>query len=134
MKELGRYTSRDIYMKDFGQCTRFDTEPDILELTETVNERTGHLSRPEYEYHDEFWRVVDMGEEALPTLFEALLDEETSNWLYFHAISHIAHEARMPSVQIPEEARGRYDLVTIAFLEYAIEQGIPFGLEEQLAS
>ncbi|OGL33000.1 hypothetical protein A3F64_03090 [Candidatus Saccharibacteria bacterium RIFCSPHIGHO2_12_FULL_42_8] len=111
-------------MRTRGEFTRFDGEPNVLELTETVNKRTSHLSFPEYEYHDEFWRVVDMGEEALPDLFATLLDEETSNWLYFHAIVHIAHDLRLPNIEVPEEARGCYDLVTEAYLKYGVEQGL----------
>ena len=31
---------------------------------------------------------------------------------------------RLPNIEVPEEARGCYDLVTEAYLKYGVEQGL----------
>ncbi len=114
-------------MKYHGEFERFVDEPSVVDLVEAVNERTSYLSFFEYEDHDEFLRLVDMGEEALPELFESLTDDEVNGWICCFAIGKIVDDLRMPRIPMPEGAIGDYtmdyDIIRQAFVDYGDEHG-----------
>lgn len=121
-------------MQHRGEFERFIDDPTAMELVEVIDSRTSHLSFFEYEDHDEFWRVVDMGEEALPELFEALTDDESNGWICFFAIGKIVDDLRMPRIPMPDGAIGEYtmdyNLIRQAFLDYGYEHDLVVRDEE----
>jgi len=104
-----------------GAARALQTSPDDLRITfrrlaDTWHDETGGLSSPsQIATHPAYQRIIEMGEQALPLIFDDL-QERGGQW-------YVALRSITRASPVPPEVAGRTRLVREAWLQWGREHG-----------
>lgn len=93
----------------------------IREISKAIDEQT-KLWSGGFEHNGGFEEIVNMGEYALPALFDSLADDDLADLWRMQAIWTIASAIGSP-ITYPETERGHFELIRKATLQWGQVNG-----------